>query len=269
MGEMRQALENGEFRLEYQPQFLANVELVGFEALLRWDHPEKGTISPGKFIPIAEETGLIVLIGKWALTQACRQLATWRSAGYHKLRMAVNVSTLQFERQDWVETIAAALKSSGVPPAALELELTESVVMKNCEHAAERLEQLRALGISSAIDDFGTGYSSLKYLQNLPIDTLKIDQSFVRNLDPHSEEESGTTAIVRAIVTLAQQLGMRVVAEGVETSGELELLRSLGCDLVQGYLFAKPMRVEDCNLFLQSYSPLTHRQKTKPLPTSV
>ena len=269
MGDLRQALDNGEFRLEYQPQFLADGDLVSFEALLRWDHPEKGTISPGKFIPIAEETGLIVLIGKWALTQACRQLATWRSAGYHKLRMAVNVSTLQFERQDWVETIAAALKSSGVPPAALELELTESVVMKNCEHAAERLEQLRALGISSAIDDFGTGYSSLKYLQNLPIDTLKIDQSFVRNLDPHSEEESGTTAIVRAIVTLAQQLGMRVVAEGVETSGELELLRSLGCDLVQGYLFAKPMRVEDCNLFLQSYSPLTHRQKTKPLPTSV
>src|SRR5437660_904085 len=141
--------------------------------------------------------------------------------------------------------------------------------MKNCEHAAERLAQLRVLGISSAIDDFGTGYSSLKYLQNLPIDTLKIDQSFVRNLDPHSDGESGTAAIVRAIVTLAQQLGMRVVAEGVETSGELELLRSLGCDLVQGYLFAKPMRVEDCDLFLQSYSPLVHRRKPRSLPASV
>jgi diguanylate cyclase (GGDEF)-like protein/PAS domain S-box-containing protein len=269
MGDLRQALDNGEFRLEYQPQFLANGDLVSFEALLRWDHPKRGTISPGKFIPIAEETGLIVLIGKWVLGQACRQLATWRSTGYQKLCMAVNVSILQFERHDWVETIAAALKSSGVPPAALELELTETVVMKNCERAAERLMQLRALGISSAIDDFGTGYSSLKYLQNLPIDTLKIDQSFVRNLDPHSDEESGTAAIVRAIVTLAQQLGMRVVAEGVETNGELELLRGLGCDLLQGYLFAKPMRVEDCDLFLQSYSPLAHRQKSNTLSASV
>src|SRR5581483_9917014 len=229
MGDLRQALDNGEFRLEYQPQFLADGELVGFEALLRWDHPKQGIIAPAKFVPIAEETGLVVPLVKWVLNQDCQQLAAWRCAGYDKLRMAVNVSTLQFEREDWLETISDALKENGLPPSTLELELTESVVMKNCETAAARLGQLRALGISSAIDDFGTGYSSLKYLQNLPIDTLKIDQSFVRNLDPLSNGESGNGAIVRAIVTLAQQLGLRVVAEGVETKEEFELLRHLGC----------------------------------------
>jgi len=270
MGDMRQALDNGEFRVEYQPQFLANGELVGFEALLRWDHPQRGLIKPDKFIPIAEETGLVVPIGKWVLEQACRQLAVWRSGGYQRLRMAVNVSTLQFERQDWMQTISSAIKDNGLPPSALEVELTESVVMKNSERAAERLAQLRALGISSAIDDFGTGYSSLKYLQNLPIDTLKIDQSFVRNLDPSSDNESGNGAIVRAIVTLAQQLGLRVVAEGVETNEELQLLRRLGCDLVQGYLFAKPMRVEACDLFLrESYSSSPRRGKPKSQSASV
>lgn len=270
MSDLRGALDGGQFRLEYQPQFLADGELVGFEALLRWDHPERGAIPPSTFIPIAEETGLVVPIGKWVLDQACRQVAVWRAAGYENLRVAVNVSTLQLERQDWVETISAALKSNGLPPSALELELTESVVMKNCERAAERLTELRTLGISAAIDDFGTGYSSLKYLQNLPIDTLKIDQSFVRNLDPVSNGESGNGAIVRAIVTLAQQLGLRVVAEGVETNDELAMLRRLGCDLVQGYLFAKPMRVEACDLFLrESYSPSARRGNPKSLSASV
>ena len=270
MSDLRGALDNGQFRLEYQPQFLADGELVGFEALLRWDHPERGAIPPSTFIPIAEETGLVVPIGKWVLDQACRQVSAWRAAGYEKLRVAVNVSTLQLERQDWVETISTALASNGLPPSALELELTESVVMKNCERAAERLTELRNLGISAAIDDFGTGYSSLKYLQNLPIDTLKIDQSFVRNLDPLSNGESGNGAIVRAIVTLAQQLGLRVVAEGVETNDELALLRRLGCDLVQGYLFAKPMRVEACDLFLrESYSPSLSRGKPKSRSASV
>ncbi len=255
VGDLRQALDRGEFRLEYQPQVLADGELVAFEALLRWDHPVRGLIPPAKFIPIAEETGFVVPIGKWVLNQACQQLAAWRRAGYEKLRMAVNVSTLQFERQDWVQTISDALQASGLPPSALELELTETVVMKNCERAAERLGQLRELGISSAIDDFGTGYSSLMYLQNLPIDTLKIDQSFVRNLDHLSNGETGNGAIVRAIVTLAQQLGLRVVAEGVETADELNLLCSLGCDLMQGYFFSRPMCVEACDLFLsQSYS---------------
>jgi EAL domain-containing protein (putative c-di-GMP-specific phosphodiesterase class I) len=267
---LRGALDNGQFRLEYQPQFLADGELVGFEALLRWDHPERGAIPPSTFIPIAEETGLVVPIGKWVLDQACRQLGAWRAAGYKKLRVAVNVSTLQLERQDWVETISAALSSNGLPPSALELELTESVVMKNCERAAERLTELRRLGVSSAIDDFGTGYSSLKYLQNLPIDTLKIDQSFVRNLDLLSNGESGNGAIVRAIVTLAQQLGLRVVAEGVETNDELAMLRRLGCDLVQGYLFAKPMGVAACDLFLrESYSASLSRGKPKSRSASV
>lgn len=268
MGDLRQAMANNEFRLEYQPQFLANGELVGLEALLRWDHPKRGVVGPSKFIPMAEETGLVVPIGKWVLNQACEQLAAWRSSGYRHLRMSVNVSTLQFEREDWIETISEALKKYDLPPSSLELELTESVVMKNCESASERLGQLRALGISSAIDDFGTGYSSLKYLQTLPIDTLKIDQSFVRNLDPLSTSESGNGAIIRAIVTLAQQLGLRVVAEGVETKEEFELLRRLGCDLVQGYLFAKPMTAEVCDRFLsKAYS--SKSTKAKSLSASV
>lgn len=270
MGDLRQAMDNNEFRLEYQPQFLADGELAGLEALLRWDHPKRGVIGPSKFIPIAEETGLVVPIGKWVLNQACEQLRTWRRAGYKNLRMAVNVSTLQFEREDWIDTISEALKKHDLPPSSLELELTESVVMKNCESASERLGQLRALGISSAIDDFGTGYSSLKYLQNLPIDTLKIDQSFVRNLDPLSNGESGNGAIIRAIVTLAQQLGLRVVAEGVETKEEFDLLRRLGCDLVQGYLFAKPMTTKDCDLFLsKSYSSSSKTHKAKSRSASV
>jgi diguanylate cyclase len=209
---------------------------------------------PDKFIPIAEETGLIVPLGNWVLDQACRQLAVWHKSGHPGLRVAVNVSTLQFERQDWMDTISESLRKTGVPPSCLELELTESVVMKNCERAASRLTELRELGVSSAIDDFGTGYSSLKYLQNLPIDTLKIDQSFIRNLDPSADVQSANGAIVQAIVTLAQQLGLRVVAEGVETDEELEVLRRLGCDFVQGYLFSRPMSVEQCNQFLHSSS---------------
>jgi len=254
MGDLRHALENGELHLVYQPQFIADGQLVGFEALLRWNHPKRGMILPDKFIPIAEETGLIVPVGNWVLNQACRQLAIWHRSGYPSLRVAVNVSTLQFERQDWMDTISEALKKNGVPPSCLELELTETVVMKNCERAASRLTELRALGVSSAIDDFGTGYSSLKYLQNLPIDTLKIDQSFIRNLDPSSDGQSGNGAIVQAIVTLAQQLGLRVVAEGVETDEELQVLRRLGCDFVQGYLFSRPMPVEQCDEFLRSSS---------------
>jgi diguanylate cyclase len=254
MADLRHALENGELHLVYQPQFVSSGVLAGFEALLRWNHSRRGVIPPDKFIPIAEETGFIVPLGNWVLDQACRQLASWRRSGHANLRIAVNVSTLQFERQDWMETISDTLKRNGVPASCLELELTETVVMKNCERAAVRLTELRKLGVSSAIDDFGTGYSSLKYLQNLPIDTLKIDQSFIRDLDPSTSGLSGNGAIVQAIVTLAQQLGLRVVAEGVETPEELEVLRQLGCDFVQGYLFSRPMSVEQCEHFLSSSS---------------
>jgi len=251
-GDLRQALDKCEFRLDYQPQFMADGELTGFEALLRWEHPVRGLIMPDKFISIAEETGLVIPIGNWVLDEACRQLSVWRRSGYPALRVAVNVSTMQFERQDWMHTVAETLKKTGLPPSALELEITESVLMTNCEGAASRLKELRNLGVSCAIDDFGTGYSSLKYLQNLPIDTLKIDQSFVRDLDPCSDGQSGNCAIVRAIVTLAQQLGLKVVAEGVETDNELEVLRRLGCDMVQGYLFSRPLTVENCERFLRN-----------------
>lgn len=256
MGDLRRALERNELRLDYQPQFASDGALVGFEALLRWDHPDRGVILPDRFIPIAEETGLVVPIGNWVLDQGCRQLSLWRQAGHNDLRVAINVSTLQFERQDWMETLSEALRRNGIPPSALELELTETVVMKNSERAAKRLTELRNLGVTCAIDDFGTGYSSLKYLQNLPIDTLKIDQSFVRNLHLSGDGQSGNAAIVRAIISLAQQLRLRVVAEGVETREELAALRQLGCDFVQGYLFSKPMRVDECNRFLKSQSRL-------------
>jgi diguanylate cyclase (GGDEF)-like protein/PAS domain S-box-containing protein len=255
MNDLRHALENRELVLNYQPQFRSTGELVGFEALLRWQHPRLGLVPPNRFIHLAEETGLIIPIGSWVLKEACRQLATWRQAGFEHLRMAVNVSTVQLEREDWIETVAEALEEAGLPSSCLELELTESVVLRSADRAAGWLAQLRGLGVSSAIDDFGTGYSSLKYLQQLPIDTLKIDRSFVRDIGATSPGESGSAAIVRAIVTLAQKLGMRVVAEGVETEDELGFLRKLGCDLIQGFLFAKPMSADACEAFLaEKYS---------------
>jgi EAL domain-containing protein (putative c-di-GMP-specific phosphodiesterase class I) len=249
MSDLRRALDNRELVLHYQPQFLANGDLAGFEALLRWQHPRLGLVPPLKFIPLAEETGLIVPIGNWVLKEACRQMAAWRQAGFEYLRVAVNVSTLQFERDDWLDAVAQTLEETGLPPSCLELELTESLVVRNADYAVGRLLKLRGMGVSSAIDDFGTGYSSLKYLQQLPIDSLKIDQAFVRNIESSDPERAGSDAIVRAIVTLAQRLGLRVAAEGVETEHQLDFLRKLGCDLIQGYLFAKPMPPEGAKRF--------------------
>ncbi len=214
---LRQALERRELALVYQPQFAIGGRLLGFEALCRWKHPKLGMIPPAKFIPIAEECGLILSIGDWVLREACLQLAKWREAGHRSFTMAVNVSTLQFERRSWAETVGEVLRETGVPAASLELELTESVVMGDVKEASVRLNQLRRLGVRFAIDDFGTGYSSLGYLQRLPIDTLKIDQSFIQDIDTTPGAEISSTTIITAILALAQGLNLGVIAEGVET----------------------------------------------------
>jgi EAL domain-containing protein (putative c-di-GMP-specific phosphodiesterase class I) len=235
------ALEREELSLHYQPQYeLERGELVGLEALLRWNHSSLGAVAPTTFIPIAEESGLIIPIGAWVLEEACRQIEAWQQASQAGVRVAVNVSTLQFKRHDFVETVAQALRKASVEPRFLELELTESVVMKNVDQSAPRMATLRALGVGVAIDDFGTGYSSLSYLQRLPIETLKIDQSFVRDM----KKTSSTQLLVESVVTLARSLGMNAIAEGVETRSQLKALRAMGCDRVQGFLLGRPLHPE-------------------------
>jgi len=230
---LRRALENREFDLLYQPVVDMNGNVQSLEALLTWRHPIYGSVSPTQFIPIAEETGLIIEIGLWVLEQACLTGARWHKAGYSGTCISVNVSALQFERRDFVDTVATALAVSGFPPQCLELELTESYVMRDLPQAVLRMYQIRELGVSIAIDDFGTGYSSLSYLNKLPVDSLKIDQSFLRGM----QGPEGSLPVVQSIVRLAHGMNLTVVAEGVETREELDLVRVLGCDKAQGHLF--------------------------------
>ncbi|WP_181391975.1 EAL domain-containing protein [Deinococcus irradiatisoli] len=244
-GWLRRALELGEFELHYQPQVTRSGTPVAVEALVRWRHPSLGLVPPAKFIPAAEESGLIVAIGEWVLAEACRQAAAWYRLG-QPIRVAVNVSALQFSRPDFFQTVEQALSGAGLDPSLLEVELTESLVMHDPGESARQMEQLRALGVRVAVDDFGTGYSSLSYLHRLPIDVLKIDRSFVAEL----EAPRGTQALVQAIVALARALDLMVVAEGVETDAQLAFLNELGCDLVQGYLFARPMPTREVSAFL-------------------
>jgi EAL domain-containing protein (putative c-di-GMP-specific phosphodiesterase class I) len=215
-------------------------KLAGLEALLVWNHPKLGLIPPAQFIPVAEECGLSVPIGGWVLRQACQQHAEWRRAGQAPVKIAVNVSVTQFTRPGFVEVVAQVLKETGLEPACLELEITESVVMRDVKGSAQQMERLRTLGVGLSIDDFGTGYSSLSYLRTLPIDTLKIDQSFLQEVD----SVPNTMPLLRAIVALAHSLRLCVVAEGVEYERQLEALREVGCDRVQGYLIGEPMPAE-------------------------
>jgi diguanylate cyclase (GGDEF)-like protein/PAS domain S-box-containing protein len=252
---LRRALENQEFELVYQPMVGMTGKVEGLEALLTWRHPIYGTISPKQFIPIAEETGLIIDIGSWVIRRACLEAASWHKAGHSAARISVNVSALQFERRDFLETVADALALSNLPPDRLELELTESYIMKDLPQAAARLSQIRKLGISIAIDDFGTGYSSLSYLNKLPVDSLKIDQSFLRSL----QEPEGSLAVIQSIVRMAHSMHLTVVAEGVETRAELDLVRVLGCDKVQGHVYGPARRREDVEALLagnKSLGPL-------------
>jgi EAL domain-containing protein (putative c-di-GMP-specific phosphodiesterase class I) len=229
---------------------VATGRLAGFEALVRWQHPERGLVPPSDFIPIAEETGLIVPLGAWILEEACQQMHDWHTEhpANRALTMNVNLSSKQLLQAGLVQEVKEILKKTQLPARNLKLEITESVVMENAELAATMLKQLFDLGLHLCIDDFGTGYSSLSYLHRFPVDTLKIDRSFVNRI----EEKDENVEIVRTIATLARNLGMEVVAEGVESEDQLACLKALNCEYAQGYLFSKPLTAEDAARFIQS-----------------
>jgi EAL domain-containing protein (putative c-di-GMP-specific phosphodiesterase class I) len=239
---LQKSLANQELQLYYQLQVDADGRAIGVEALLRWNHPVRGLVSPAEFIPLAEDTGCIVPIGSWVLETACARLKQWEGvAEFEQLELSVNVSVKQFRQRDYVDRVAAVLKDSGINPARLKLELTESVVLEDVKDALSKMRALKALGVKLSMDDFGTGYSSLSYLQRLPIDELKIDQSFVMDLMGSVNNQS----IVKTIIGLAQGLNMNIVAEGVETCEQFDLLKEKGCGGFQGYLFSRPQPLAD------------------------
>lgn len=253
--ELRQALENNEIRIHYQPKIdTSTMRVWGFEALVRWTHPSQGDISPFEFIPIAEEAGLIREIGLHVFRQASLQLQAWHAQGYTSLHMAVNVSAREFQLSDYPIEIAKILNDLDIDPQYIELELTESIVMDNPHKMNLMLDVIKSLGLSLSIDDFGTGYSSLSYLQRLPVDVLKVDQSFVRDIEdnPHS------ASIAKAIVSMAHSLGLTVVAEGVETQAQLDFFKQLRCELIQGYFFSKPLPLQQAEAYLHQHAIREH-----------
>jgi diguanylate cyclase (GGDEF)-like protein/PAS domain S-box-containing protein len=240
--DLRSALKRNELTLHYQPKInIKTGAITGAEALLRWTHPTRGSIPPLQFIPIAEDSGMILPIGAWVLREACTQVMAWRDAGLPLATMAVNVSAVQFRNKNFLKDLSAILRETGMDPRSLELEVTESVLMKHPEETAPILDALRQEGVQVSIDDFGTGYSSLSYLQLFPIDALKIDQSFIRKIAGNP----GDTAIVSAIIAMGQNLHMRVIAEGVETLEDLTFLKAHGCDEAQGFYFSRPVPAND------------------------
>jgi len=245
---LRHALERDEFRVYYQPRIdTASGRIIGAEALIRWDCPGKGLIPPDHFISIAEETGLIIPIGQWILQEACRQNRAWQQAGLPPISVSVNLSPIQFRHAGLVQSVAAALQRAELDPACLELELTESFVMHDAERINVAMQALKALGVDIAVDDFGTGYSSLSYLKRFPVDRLKVDKSFVRDINNDPDD----AAIVRAIITLGHALGLKVVAEGVETRAHLEFLQQHGCDELQGYYFSRTVPATEMEALLR------------------
>ena len=246
--DLRKALLHDEFVMHYQPsgEFAIRADL-GFEALIRWNHPERGMISPADFIPLAEETALIVPIGEWVLRQACKQAAGWPSA----VSVAVNLSPVQFRELDLCQTVSDALANSGLSADRLELEITESMLVRNQAATLETVRQLRALGVRIAMDDFGTGHSSLSALRNLPFDKIKIDRCFVHDL--LSKHDS--RAIIQAVVQLANSLGIKTTAEGIETQGELDYLKRVGCTEGQGYFLSKPVPAQAVPALLEARKP--------------
>ena len=246
---LRHALDRNEFRIYYQPRIeVASGRIVSAEALIRWDCPGKGLIPPDSFISIAEESGLIIPIGQWVLQEACRQASAWQRAGLPPIGVSVNLSPIQFRQDGLVDGVAAALALAELDPAYLELELTESLVMHDAERINVAMQSLKALGVDIAVDDFGTGYSSLSYLKRFPVDRLKVDKSFVRDIDSDPDD----AAIVRAIITLGHALGLKVVAEGVETRAHHEFLRQHGCDELQGYYFSQPVPAFEMEALLRN-----------------
>ena len=247
---LHQALYRAELQLHYQPQLDADGgKVTGVEALLRWHNPELGDIPPARFIPVAEDCGLVVPIGAWVIEQSCRQAQAWRQAGLPDLTMSVNLSALQFRRAGLIETVAGALARSGLPPHLLELELTETIMLQDVENTLDTVRQLKALGVRLSIDDFGTGYSSLSYLKRFAVDRLKIDQSFVRDINTDPDD----AAIVTAIIQMARSLRLGIIAEGVETPEQLAFLREAGCSEVQGYLFSRPLAPAALEAFLRAH----------------
>lgn len=250
--DLRRALDHQELRLHYQPQIdLSSGKIVGVEALVRWLHPERGLIPPDDFIPLAEESGLVVLLGDWVLHAACQQIRSWTDAGIAPRQTAVNVSAVQLNRGHLLNSVKDALQVSGIAPEQLELEITESFVLADRDQSFKTLSELKALGVRLSIDDFGTGYSSLAYLQQLQVHKLKIDLSFVRDVTTNS----GNASIVKAVIALGHSLGLEVIAEGVEEEVQARYLHSLQCDVIQGYLISRPLPAEDMTHFLQTYRP--------------
>jgi EAL domain-containing protein (putative c-di-GMP-specific phosphodiesterase class I) len=248
---LRGALEREELLLHYQPkQDLGHGGVSGVEALLRWQHPDRGLLLPSHFIPLAEETGLIVPIGKWVIETACAQNVAWQRHGMPALRIAVNLSPRQFADPGLLGDIGTALDKSGMAPELLELEITESMVMHNIERAMRVLKAIKSLGVILAIDDFGTGYSSMSLLKKFPIDVLKIDRSFVREITSNSEDK----AIADAIIALGRVLDLTIVAEGVETAEQEAFLRAHNCDEVQGYMISKPVPADEFTAFMANHT---------------
>jgi diguanylate cyclase (GGDEF)-like protein len=249
---LRRALERQEFALHYQPKVnLTTGVITGAEALLRWRHPTRGPVSPGDFIPVAEDCGLIKTIGAWVLREACRQARAWMDVGLPATSMAVNVSAIEFRDEKFLDGLFAIVRETGLDPKSLELELTESVLMKHAASTATILRTLRENGIRVAVDDFGTGYSSLSYLQKFPVDAVKIDQSFVRQISTAGDD----TTIVKAVIGMARGLKLRVIAEGVETLEEVAFLRAYRCEEAQGYYFSQPVPPQQFAMLLRRGIP--------------
>jgi EAL domain-containing protein (putative c-di-GMP-specific phosphodiesterase class I) len=249
-GELRTALERDQLRLFYQPQVRVSTgQVVGAEALMRWQHPTRGLVSPAEFIPLAEETGLIVPMGAWALRTACAQAAAWRRSAWGAPRVAVNVSGRQFLEPDFVDLVARTLAEHALPPGCLEIEVTESLLMGDAQQSIASLTAIKALGVRLSVDDFGTGYSSLSYLSRFPLDTLKIDRSFLRGVPQDAEH----VAITTAISAMARGLRLSIIAEGVETEEQLKFVADQGCDEFQGYLRSPPIPAEQ---FLEFLPPI-------------
>jgi len=248
-GDLRSAMGRNEFLLHYQPKFnLQTGQITGMEALIRWVHPQRGMVTPAQFVPIAEECGLILPIGRWVLLEACKQARAWSDSGLGIVPVAVNVSAAEFGDKDFISGVRAVLIATGVEPQNLELELTESVLMQDAESTVRTLGALKAMGVTLAIDDFGTGYSSFTYLRRFPVDALKLDQSFVQAIT----EDPGDATIVSAMINIGKSLNQRVIAEGVETRGQLKFLRSHGCGEGQGYYFSHPVVAEQAGKLLEA-----------------
>ena len=245
---LRNAIEREELIVHYQPKVaIEDRSLVGFEALVRWQHPELGMVSPAQFIPLAEETGLIIPIGEWVLETACQQVQAWAGAGFTPVRMAVNLSPVQFRQSTLCDTVSGVLERTGMPATLLELEVTESMLMHDLKDTINTLQRLKASGIYLSIDDFGTGYSSLSYLKGFPIDALKIDRSFVRDITANADD----AAIATSIILMGRSLNLKVIAEGVETENQMAFLQVLQCNEIQGYLISPPVPAEKAEVFLK------------------